>query len=232
MALTLAYDTATPHLCVVLADAGCIVAQRTDPGGRSTHAERLNLLVAEVLAEAGAGWKDVAAVAVGIGPGSYTGLRIGLSAAKGWCFARAIPLFGLPTLEVLSHQLAAEAPMMPVGAAWWPMVDARRMEVFTACFDQVEERVGPSAPLILDEAWVAQRTAEGPLVVFGDGADKAVELWAGRSDVLHMPGIQPAAAGLARCAAQHVAKRSPADLAYLVPDYGKAANVTQARVKP
>ncbi len=229
MGAILAYDTATPHLTVVLAEGAHVRAHRTGPDDRTTHAERLNLMVAEVMDECAVDWSDLAAIAVGIGPGSYTGLRIGLSAAKGWCFARGIPLYGLPTLEVLLHELLCSGHRIPTGAMLWPMIDARRMEVFTACFGAEGTQQRDTAPLVLDTQWVEQRKGEGPLVVFGDGADKAAALWKEAGQVHHVPGIKPGASGLAGCAAEHLARGTAADLAYLVPAYGKAANVTQPR---
>lgn len=232
MGLILTYDTATPHLSVVLAEDGRVLAHRTGPDDRTTHAERLNLMVAELMEERGVHWGDLAAIAVGIGPGSYTGLRIGLSAAKGWCFAKGIPLYGLPTLEILLHELQCSVHDVPAGAMYWPMIDARRMEVFAAGFTAEGTQLSDAAPLVLDNAWVEQRKGEGALVVFGDGADKATALWKEAGQVHHVPGIKPGASGLASCAAAHHARGQAADLAYLVPAYGKAANVTQPRPKP
>lgn len=125
MALILAFDTATPHLAVVLARDGRPVAWREDAAADRSHAERLNVYAQEVMADAGRRLEDLDAVAVGTGPGSYTGLRIGLSAAKGWCFALDKPLIGMPTLDILVAQALAEG-RQPQGTLW-PMVDARQI---------------------------------------------------------------------------------------------------------
>ena len=105
MALLLSFDTSTPHLAVVLSEDGAGIASRVQDDGRLSHAEKLNVLIDEVLREAGVALSAVNAIGVGAGPGSYTGLRIGLSAAKGLCFALDIPLMALPTLDILAFEL-------------------------------------------------------------------------------------------------------------------------------
>lgn len=229
MALLLSFETATPHLTVVLSNNDRPIAWRTDATATLSHAEKLNVFTAEVMQEAGHELPELDAVAVGIGPGSYTGLRIGLSAAKGLCFALDKPLIGMGTLEVL----LAEALTGPLGLAahdvLFPMVDARRMEVYTKPFGPEGRPLAETAPLILDEDWCAARPAEGRTFVFGDGADKATELWERFPSIMHVPGIRPAVQGSARCAAERYAKRQFSDLAYLVPEYGKPANVAQKR---
>ena len=229
MATILSLDTATKRCSVVLADGACVLAFREEENERNTHAERLNVFIQEVLDEAGLHMAALRAVAVGIGPGSYTGLRIGLSAAKGLCFALRIPLIGMSTLEALLHELRAKDIAIPVGAVLMPMVDARRMEVFTLAAEHACGSLSAAHPLVLDEAWLESLPTYRTTVVFGDGADKASELWTGRAHVMHVSGIRPSHAGLTMLADAHYRKGSFSDLAYLVPDYGKPANVTQPR---
>jgi len=174
--------------------------------------------------EAGHVLNELDAVAVGIGPGSYTGLRIGLSAAKGLCYALDKPLIGISTLQVLVH--SALRTGVPEGAVLWPMIDARRMEVFTQPFAVDCTAHGPVRPLVLTEEWIP---AEGSYAVFGDGADKAADLWANRPTIHHLPGIRPTAAAAFVEAERRFTEGSFDDLAYLVPEYGKAANVAQPK---
>ena len=229
MALLLSFDTATPHLAVVLSNDAEPWAWRIDGTAQLSHAEKLNVFIAEVMQEAGRELKDLDAIAVGTGPGSYTGLRIGLSAAKGLCFALGKPLIGIGTLEILLAELRSGYHAFGPSDRLFPMVDARRMEVYTKPFDASGAQLAGTAPLILDDAWCAERQEQGRTFVFGDGADKATELWERFPEMVHVPGIKPAMHGLSKCAAERFAEKQFSDLAYLVPEYGKPANVAQKR---
>lgn len=232
MSLLLSFDTATKHCAVVLAEDGRVLARRVDDSDRLSHAEVLNVFIEAVMKEAGRELRELNGVAVGIGPGSYTGLRIGLSAAKGLCFALDVPIFGMSTLEVLVHELIATGRSLGPGQRLHPMVDARRMEVFTASYDHSASAATSAAPLILDEPWCTSLDRHQQHVVFGDGADKAGELFTGRSWITHIPGIRPSSLGLAACAHKYYITGKISDLAYLVPDYGKEANVAQPKRQP
>ena len=156
-------------------------------------------------------------MAVGIGPGSYTGLRIGLSAAKGFCYALGIPIIGIGTLVTLEQALRSLRTDLGTGVVLHPMIDARRMEVFTG---------EPLRSVILDDAWIAALDPAKRHLVFGDGADKAEGLWGSRPNVQHVPGIKPWARAMASIAAARSAAGEFDDLAYLVPMYGKEARLT------
>ncbi|MEZ4757329.1 MAG: tRNA (adenosine(37)-N6)-threonylcarbamoyltransferase complex dimerization subunit type 1 TsaB [Flavobacteriales bacterium] len=222
MPLILAIETATKLCSVAVGRDGQVLALREVDDAQLRHAERLNVFVDEVMREAGLPLSALDAVAVGTGPGSYTGLRIGLSAAKGFCYALQRPIIGIPTLAVLVA--AARTRGSALSGTLWPMIDARRMEVFTQPYATHGTTTGDVAPLILDEAWAA--SAEQP-VVFGDGADKAAALWRSATHITHVPGIVPSARHMIGLAEQRFAAGAFDDLAYLVPAYGKAANVTQ-----
>ncbi|MBX2983909.1 MAG: tRNA (adenosine(37)-N6)-threonylcarbamoyltransferase complex dimerization subunit type 1 TsaB [Flavobacteriales bacterium] len=229
MALLLSFDTATSHLSVVLSEDARPLVWREDSTEKLSHAERLNVFIAEVMEEAGSGLKDLDAVAVGTGPGSYTGLRIGLSAAKGLCFALDKPLIGMGTLEVLLAQFLEEQEEQSPGAVLMPMVDARRMEVYTRTYGTDEKPLDATAPLILDAAWCDARARTGRTYVFGDGADKATALWQAYPAINYVPHVRPGIKGLARCADRYYREGRFGDLTYLVPEYGKPANVAQKR---
>ncbi|MBX2972779.1 MAG: tRNA (adenosine(37)-N6)-threonylcarbamoyltransferase complex dimerization subunit type 1 TsaB [Flavobacteriales bacterium] len=224
MPLILCIETATKLCSVALARNGVVLAARDLESDKHVHAEKVNVFIAEVMQEAGLALKDLNAVAVGIGPGSYTGLRIGLSAAKGLCYALGVPIIGIGTLRTL-HDAARSVQPSPSGEVW-PMIDARRMEVFTQKFDVKGNGIGEAAPAILDEAWTV---AHAPATVFGDGADKAAALWSGAVGIAHIQGIRPFAAAMAQEAEKRFAQGAFDDVAYLVPTYGKAANVTQPK---
>jgi len=221
--LILAIETATKLCSVALARDGVVLAQRDLESEKHIHAEKVNVFIAEVMEEAGLPLTSLNAVAVGIGPGSYTGLRIGLSAAKGLCYGLDIPIIGLSTLGTLLS--AARAAHAGAGA-WWPMIDARRMEVFTQPHDAYGHSMAPATPLVIDAHWV---DSAGECIVFGDGADKATEFWSVSSAITHLPGIRPHARAMVQEATHRAAQNQFDDLAYLVPDYGKPANVTQPK---
>lgn len=222
--MILAIETATKLCSVALARDGVVLALRELESVKHIHAEKVNVFIAEVMEESDLALNALDAVAVGIGPGSYTGLRIGLSAAKGLCYALDKPLIGISTLQVLVNSALRTGVLK--GASLWPMIDARRMEVFTQPFGVDGKALGPVAPLVLSEEWLA---AEGQRVVFGDGADKATDLWRTGSGVHHLTGIRPTAAAAFMEAERRFAEGSFDDVAYLVPEYGKAANVTQPK---
>ena len=220
MALILAIETATKLCSVALARDGKLLAIRESDPTTNAHAEKVNVFIEEVMHEAGLVLSELDAVAVGIGPGSYTGLRIGLSAAKGMCYALDIPVIGLSTLGTLAQGALENSAMREVEL--WPMVDARRMEVFSQAYSTELDPKNPAAPLILNSEWAQRPLAR---MVFGDGADKAVELWNGNEHITFLQGITPSAKYMFRAAEKRYTLEAFDDLAYLVPEYGKAANV-------
>ncbi|MBL0129665.1 MAG: tRNA (adenosine(37)-N6)-threonylcarbamoyltransferase complex dimerization subunit type 1 TsaB [Flavobacteriales bacterium] len=220
MSIVLAIETATHQCSVAVGRDGVLLAERTTLPGKQAHAASVSVFVAEVMAEAGLTLKDVHAVGVGIGPGSYTGLRIGLSTAKGLCHALDIPIIGVNTLTTLARAAGASATVQ------WPMIDARRMEVFTQEHDAQGQPIGDMMPVVITDEWIA---AQGTIRVFGDGADKATAFWKDRPKVEYLPGIMPDARYLLPLAAERLRAGAVDDLAYLVPTYGKEANVTQPK---
>lgn len=225
MPLILALETATKLCSVALARDGVVLAVSELERDTHVHAEKLNVFIAEVMEKAGHTYADIDAVAVGIGPGSYTGLRIGLSAAKGLCFALDRPLIGVSTLVTLVES----AMQVGLGDAQelWPMIDARRMEVFTQPYDRFGTSTGVVAPLIISTEWVDEGTTTR--AVFGDGSDKATEFWNGRPNIIHVPNVRPTATALFAEAERRSAAGDFDDLAYLVPTYGKEANLSHPK---
>lgn len=230
MELILCLETATHSCSVALARNGALLASRDHMSTGFSHAEKLNVFIDEVLKEAGVTMKELNAVAVGIGPGSYTGLRIGLSAAKGLCYALDIPIMGIGTLDTLRAALLSTFHIPPSTSYCWPMVDARRMEVFTQCFDG-DKRTEPM-PLHLSPEWIAGLDKSKEHIVFGDGADKAAALLADVAHVKHVPGIVPLASSMCGLAHDRYARGAFDDHAYLTPLYGKEAGVTIAKKLP
>lgn len=140
-------ETATTNCSVALSIDGKIAVLKEDNGQKYSHAERLHMYIAEVLAQANIKNTDLDAIAISKGPGSYTGLRIGVSAAKGLCFALNLPLIATETLKLLGSKVKA-----PLSEFVIPMLDARRMEVYSAIFTAAGEKVRETQAQILDAA--------------------------------------------------------------------------------
>lgn len=222
MALILAIETTTRLCSVALGRNGLLLAEREGEDERHIHAEKVNVFVEEVVREAGLALKDIDAVAVGLGPGSYTGSRIGLSAAKGLCYALDKPIVGMNTLFTLVEAARPKAGIAVLPQ--WPMIDARRMEVYTQEHAASGQPTGEVHPLVLDERWAQ---AAGACCVFGDGADKAVELWGRAPRIVHVQGIKAHARAMLAYAEQRLRHGQVDDLAYLIPLYGKEASLTR-----
>ena len=163
-------ETSTALCSVALADGGRIAASRESDTPKS-HAAMTAPFVKEVLDSQGLEIGDCDAVCVSAGPGSYTGLRVGVSTAKGLCFAAGIPLLSVGTLDILARQAIERG--LPEGCrAIVPMVDARRMEVYTAVFSPEGRRETEVEPRIIDSDSFSELLAEGPVVFIGDAAQK------------------------------------------------------------
>ena len=225
MSKLLFIETSTALCSTALAENGRIISTRKSSEPRA-HASLTAVFVKEMLDEAG--WKvsDLDAVCVSKGPGSYTGLRVGVSTAKGLCFGGGVPLIAVDTLEILAHQ-AIEAGLPDGCKAILPMVDARRMEVYTAVFSPTGERQTDISPVVLDETSFADLFASGPVVVIGDAAEKFAALLG--IGVPPEAGLQcqrfvqccPEASAMLAPAMAKFAKKEFEDVAYFEPFYLK-----------
>jgi tRNA threonylcarbamoyladenosine biosynthesis protein TsaB len=222
MALILHLETATGVCAAALARDGSVLSLReTDQG--LVHGERLAPLIEEILTETGASPRQLSAIAVSIGPGSYTGLRVGLSTAKGMAMGLGIPLIAVPTLEAL-----AEGTLLAFPGHWvMPAIDARRLEVYAALFDHRGRQVREPQPLILDQteahSWLPE--GRGSVLSCGDGAAKVPAVWSGTEVV--DSGIRCSAAHLVAPAWRSWQEGRFADLTLLEPAYLKPAHVTK-----
>lgn len=166
MAIILCLETATTNCSVAIAVDGEIKAIREENNQKFSHAEKLHVFIDEVLKEAKLDKKELDAVAVSKGPGSYTGLRIGVSAAKGLCFALGIPLISTLTLEVIAQQVQCEDCFII------PLLDARRMEVYSAVFNSEKKQIRETKAEILNENSFTDYLKKGKTIFIGDGAVK------------------------------------------------------------
>lgn len=166
MAAILCLETATTNCSVALSIDGRVVSVREENNQKFSHSEKLHVFIEEVLSKANFDKGKLNAIAVSKGPGSYTGLRIGVSAAKGLCFALDIPLIATPTLEVLAQQVDGDNCFII------PLIDARRMEVYSAIFNSEKIRVRETKAEILDKNSFIDYLEQKTTVFLGDGASK------------------------------------------------------------
>jgi tRNA threonylcarbamoyladenosine biosynthesis protein TsaB len=217
MALILCIETGTDVCSVALMRDGAVVALREGDG--QDHARALAVYIDEVLREAGAAPRDLDAVAVGRGPGSYTGLRIGAATAKGLCYGLGIPLVAVGSLDALARvAIADHGAGFAADALLCPMIDARRMEVYAQIFDAAGRPLSPVGAHVIDAGSLGEWRQTGrEMVIFGNGAAKCASVlpWARLVDV------SSSARGLAPAAEESLSARLVEDVAYFEPLYLK-----------
>lgn len=230
MATILNIETSGSVCSVALTAEGMILAHREDFNGRN-HATLLSGFIKYCLDHAAEHEMKLDAVAVSLGPGSYTGLRIGLSEAKGLAYALDIPMIGISTLELLATKVMFSVDNLPADAVFVPMIDARRMEVYTAAYDFALEPLMEPQPLILeDDSYSSLRQSERPILYFGSGAAKAQEILS-TAKAVYVPDIEPVAVDMIALADRAYARRDFLDTAYSVPVYLKEFQATTPKNK-
>ncbi|MCK4569089.1 MAG: tRNA (adenosine(37)-N6)-threonylcarbamoyltransferase complex dimerization subunit type 1 TsaB [Bacteroidales bacterium] len=232
MSLILNIETATQVCSVGLSDGKHLLALR-ESYEKNIHAAKVTVFCEEVIRESGKSMTDINAIAVSKGPGSYTGLRIGISAAKGLCYALDIPLIAVPTLQSMalgalrSVEDAKEPPATPL---YCPMIDARRMEVYTALFDQHNNEVRATEALIVDEESFRKEIKSSVIYYFGDGAEKCRDVL-DHENMIYLDDIHPSATSLAVLANAKFLSGDFEDLAYFEPYYLKDFVAGKPKVK-
>ncbi|MDE6859341.1 MAG: tRNA (adenosine(37)-N6)-threonylcarbamoyltransferase complex dimerization subunit type 1 TsaB [Duncaniella sp.] len=227
MAVILNIETSTNVCSVALTAEGMVLAHQEDMEGRN-HAALLSDYIKYCLDFAREKELKLDAVAVSMGPGSYTGLRIGLSEAKGLAYALDIPLIGVNTLQLLACQVMFTRELEG-DEIFVPMIDARRMEVYTAAYDFALQDVMGQQPLILDENSYADILASGSKVLFfGNGSDKAKEVIKA-PNATFVPEIVPLAIDMIALAERAYSQRDFLDTAYSVPNYIKDFQATKPK---
>lgn len=172
--------------------------------------------------EAGIGYSQLDAVAVSQGPGSYTGLRIGVSTAKGICYAADLPLMAIDTLEAMAYGMKEKlGGQLEPNDFLIPMIDARRMEVYASVFDANLQKINETAALVIDEHSFDDLLEGHRLWLFGDGAPKLGKLFEGHPNVNIIDGFKPSAAYMRLLAEQALQKQQFVDVAYFEPFYLK-----------
>ena len=218
MSLILQIETATTSCSVALAKDGQVLAfQEIDQ--RNIHAEVITLFIDQLLKQTNTAYTDIDAVAVSCGPGSYTGLRIGVSTAKGLCFALDKPLIAVNTLAAMAKGITND--LMDADMLLCPMIDARRMEVFTAIYSITGAVIKPTAAEIIDENSFADILATNSVMFFGDGAEKCGDYLGRNPNAIIKPGFINSAVHLSEIAAAKFEKAEFEDVAYFEPYYLK-----------
>jgi len=256
MAIILNIETATSVCSVAIADKGKIIATQESEES-NVHAEKLAVFIEEALKKAALTLKELDAIAIGSGPGSYTGLRIGTSTAKGLCYGLNKPLISVPTLKAMAvaasspsssplegrHGINLLTPNPSAGPSssplegrhgkdilYCPMIDARRLEVYTALYDETGKEILPVQAKILDEHSFEEQLKTNTIAFFGDGMQKMRELFASapaplnlplRGEVIWMENIKATAGNMVMLAEEAFNAKQFSDLAYYEPFYLK-----------
>lgn len=228
MAVILNIDTSTAVCSAALTAEGMILCHRECFEGRN-HAALLSGFIKDCLDFAADKELKLQAVAVSMGPGSYTGLRIGLSEAKGLAYALEIPIIGVSTLELMATRVMFSTDDVDPDSILVPMIDARRMEVFTAAYDFALSPLMAPQPYILEQGAYFDILAQGrPTLFFGDGSEKAKAVITAENAVF-VPDVVPLAVDMVALAERAYAERRFEDLAYCTPAYLKEFQATKPK---
>ncbi len=221
--MILCLETATPSCSVALVHNGEVLACEEDPKGQN-HSEKITLFIDKVMKKADISYSQLDAVAVSMGPGSYTGLRIGVSTAKGICYAVSKPLIAVETLHamanggrnVISTERNERRNLLLI-----PAIDARRMEVYAAIFDENVNKIKDTEAIIIDENSFSDLKKDHHLYLFGDGADKCAELFENDDRITVIKEFYCSAKYMNVIAQRKLDTKDFVDVAYFEPFYLK-----------
>lgn len=207
-------ETATKNCSVSISKEGKTIALKELNDGNYSHAEKLHQLIGQVVLEANIKLSDLNAVAVSKGPGSYTGLRIGVSAAKGLCFALDIPLISVNTLQSLALSVSIDKGYKI------PLLDARRMEVYSQVFSDKTEKIREVSAEIITANSFSEYLIDQKVYFFGDGAEKCKEIII-HENAVFIDGKFPSAKEMSAISYEKYLKKDYEDVAYFEPFYLK-----------
>lgn len=213
MSLILNLETATKNCSVALAKDGKTIACKEIAAQNFSHAEKLHVFIEEILSENNIQFSDLNAIAVSQGPGSYTGLRIGVSSAKGLCYALNIPLIAVDTLQLLAKQITIENGII------LPMIDARRMEVFSAFYDKNHIQIRTTQAEIIDE--LSYQEISEIIHLVGDGIEKFKNTLTDEKFIFHSDAVFPSAKEMSELSFNKFKIKDFVDVAYFEPFYLK-----------
>lgn len=227
MSCILNIDTSTNVCSVAVSQDGACIFDKEDHSGPN-HAERLGAFVDEALSFIDNHAIPLDAVAVSCGPGSYTGLRIGVSMAKGICYGRDVKLLAVPTLELLCVPVLLQEMVTDDDALLCPMLDARRMEVYAQLFTRSLREVRPIQADVVDADTYREYLDKHPVYFFGNGAMKCKEV-IDHPNAHFIEGIEALAKNMLPLAERRMAREEFEDVAYFVPFYLKDFVAKQPR---
>jgi tRNA threonylcarbamoyladenosine biosynthesis protein TsaB len=217
-------ETSTKNCSVSIANCGELISLKEINTGDYSHAEMLHPLINEALLESKLTIKEIEAIAVGKGPGSYTGLRIGVSAAKGLCFANDIPLISINSLEILAQSMNIDSGLIV------PMIDARRMEVYAAIYDKNHDTVRETKAEIIDQNSFLNELQNHIVYFLGDGAKKCKEIIL-HENAVFIENAFPSAKEMATISFNKFKNETTEEVAYFEPFYLKNFVATREKRK-
>jgi len=215
MAVILSIETSSKNCSVCVSENENIRSLVEHYDDNYSHAENLHVFIKEALQRASFSFQDLSAIAVSKGPGSYTGLRIGVSAAKGLCYALEKPLIAISTLEAMAHKIQIQEGCIV------PMLDARRMEVYAAVFDNKYREIREIKAEIIDENSFSEQLAQGPVHCIGTGASKCQGVIKHPNITFYKDHQLPSAKEMVKLAYDQLKKGNFEDVAYFEPFYLK-----------
>lgn len=227
MSCILNIETSTNVCSVALSQDGVCLHEELDLKGPS-HAQVLAGFVKETVSFADSHAIPIDAVAVSKGPGSYTGLRIGVSEAKGVAYGRDAHLLSVPTLKLLTVPILLGHDELPEDALLCPMIDARRMEAYCALYNRALHEVLPTQALVIDETSFREQLDQHPIYFMGNGADKCAEVIK-HPNAHFIKGIVPRAKNMVPLAEMAMAREEFEDVAYFEPYYLKEFVATKSK---
>ncbi len=220
MAIILQLETATKSCSVAVAQNG-IVLYKKEINQQSAHATALTLFIDEIITNANLTYQQIDAIAVSKGPGSYTGLRIGVSTAKGLCYSLNIPLIAIDTLKAMANGFIIKNDFNNSNALFCPMIDARRMEVYCAIFDNNCNNVLKTEAKIIDEQSYNNILTKQKMYFFGDGAAKITDTLSKQTNAIIIDGFLNSATDMTASAYSKFLINDFEDVAYFEPLYLK-----------
>jgi tRNA threonylcarbamoyladenosine biosynthesis protein TsaB len=218
VALILNIETSTTVCSVALAKGEELIAIKEENKGY-THAEKITHFIEDVFKQSGKKYSELSAIAVSSGPGSYTGLRIGVSTAKGLCYALDIPLISVNTLKALAQSI--KSITVSEKNLLCPMIDARRMEVYCSVFDSSLNEILPVSAKVIDENSFTDLIKDRKMFFFGDGATKCMAVLAHQLNAVFIKDIITSAASMVSMSQQKYLAKDFEDISLYEPFYLK-----------